>query len=103
MRRQRLIFEERRTGTMTPNNDLYLFNVGRKMFISREHMQIERCGDVFEVVDRGSFCGTTVDGNLVGGENRGGRCTVRDGSVIVLGTAASPYAYRLKVGKNKGP
>jgi hypothetical protein len=86
---------ERRQGVALPNNDLYLEKVGRAQFISREHAQIEERGDgTFYVVDRGSICGTTVGTTFVGGISIGGECALKDGDVVTLGPARSPYRYR---------
>lgn len=93
----KLLYMERRKGQAAPNNDLYLFDTGELMNISREHLQIEMTGDgEFQVYDRGSACGTHVDGKSTGGMDRKGRLTLKDGSEIVIGTASSPYRFTVR-------
>lgn len=87
---------DRRAVTAKPNNDHYLLDRGTPLNISREHFQIERARDgSFELVDRGSACGTIVSGNTVGGEYTGGRIPLHDGDTIVVGTPSSPYVFTL--------
>lgn len=76
-----------------PNNDLYLVDKGKLLNISREHLRIEKDGDGYLLVDRGSACGITVGGNFVGGSDSGGGLSLRDGDVFGIGTTASPYLY----------
>ncbi|HET6372423.1 MAG TPA: FHA domain-containing protein, partial [Candidatus Polarisedimenticolia bacterium] len=38
------------------NNDLYLTEAGERMNVSREHLLIDRDGDEFYLLDRGSTC-----------------------------------------------
>jgi pSer/pThr/pTyr-binding forkhead associated (FHA) protein len=100
-KRRRIIFDERRTGTMAPNNDLYLINIGKSLQISREHLQIEKCGtDSYQVVDRGSACGTIVDGCEVGGKDRSGTHPLKHGSTVTLGDASSPFTFRFELSGN---
>ncbi|HZE89686.1 MAG TPA: FHA domain-containing protein, partial [Verrucomicrobiae bacterium] len=87
---------ERREPTGKPNNDLYLIEKTEPMNVSREHFQIERDGEGFALVDRKSTCGTMVEGDLVGGQNRGGRAALRDGDVIIVGASISPYVFKFK-------
>jgi len=87
---------DKRYSTEPPNNDLYLIDRGKRLYVSREHFQIEKTPQGgYELVDRGSTCGTLVDGHLVGGEGRGGRCELKDGSIIGVGGADSPLTFRL--------
>lgn len=68
---------ERRNSKIDPNNELYIRDMGRHLNVSREHFYIERKGDgSFEVVDRGSACGTRVGSNVIGGEYTGGALRV---------------------------
>jgi len=86
---------ERRKLVNPPSNDLYMLDRGEALNVSREHFRIEhKEGDSFELVDRGSACGTVVDGRTVGGRDKGGHCPVKDGSVIVVGVAKSPYVFK---------
>jgi len=80
-----------------PGNDLYLMDQGKLLNISRRHLVIEKTADGYLLVDRGSACGTMVNGRSVGAEERGGKVPLRDGDVIVLGTASSPYRYKFIV------
>ncbi len=89
--------ERRRTGA-APNNDLYLQDSAEKMQISREHFQIEQRADGgFELVDRGSACGTRVGKRTIPGGDRGGRCELKHGDTIAIGLNASPYVFRFVV------
>ena len=91
-------FRKRRSEATPPNNDLYMTDFGKRLSISREHFQIEQREDgSFELVDRGSMCGTIVDGEVVGGQSRGGRCLLEDGDVIVVGKSKSPYLFKFLV------
>jgi hypothetical protein len=86
---------ERRKLDAPPNNDLYLVDNGNPLNVSREHFQIERTADGgYELVDRGSACGTMVGNEVLGGHDKGGRCALHHGNVIVVGTTRSPYAFK---------
>lgn len=88
--------QERRRHGSPPNNDLYLLDNGERRHISRTHLQIEQAIDGGLLVrDRGSACGTQVDGQQIGGMDRAGVASVREGSEIIIGTPASPYRFRL--------
>ncbi|NND69746.1 MAG: FHA domain-containing protein [Halioglobus sp.] len=85
---------ERRATCAKPNNDHYLQDRGTPLNISREHFQIEFASNgTFELVDRGSACGTIVNGNTIGGEYTNGRIPLVDGDTIVVGTPHSPYIF----------
>lgn len=90
-------YMERRKGTMLPNNDLYLYDAGERLNISREHLQIDinRGGESI-VYDRGSACGTHVDGVAIGGRDSTGTAILSEGSKITLGTHDSPYRFQIK-------
>lgn len=91
----RVVSMERRDPDSKPNNDLYIRDQEEFLNISREHFRIEPIpGGGFEVVDRGSTCGTIVDGVVVGGKGSGGRAPLRHNSVIRVGTPNSPFLYR---------
>lgn len=97
MVRGKLTFMERRKGDTPPNNDLYLIDQGQLLSISREHLQIEKAADGGLVVhDRGSACGTLVDGSAIGGMDRTGSLALRNDSEIVIGTRDSPYRFTVK-------
>jgi pSer/pThr/pTyr-binding forkhead associated (FHA) protein len=76
-----------------PNNDLYLVDKGKLLNISREHLQIEKNGDGYKLVDRGSACGITIGGTSVGGADSGARISLRDGDIFGIGTTGTPYLY----------
>ncbi|MBN2107031.1 MAG: FHA domain-containing protein [Deltaproteobacteria bacterium] len=89
--------ERSKTGG-APNNDLYLQDSAEKMHISREHFQIEQRSDGgFELVDRGSACGTRVGKRIISGGGRGGRGELKHGDTIAIGLNASPYVFRFVV------
>lgn len=91
-----LLYMERRKGSKPPNNDLYLFDTGELLNISREHLQIEAAdGGGARVHDRGSACGTHVDGASIGGGDRTGSAPLKDGSEIVIGRRESPYRFKV--------
>lgn len=88
------VFGERRNTRTPPNNDLYIRDMGRPLNVSREHFYIEKHEDgSYELVDRGSACGTIVNGNVIGGEYTGGRCPLFDGDTIVVGTHESAIVF----------
>ena len=89
---------DRRGPRAKPNNDHYLQDRGTPLNISREHFQIEMVGNgAFELVDRGSACGTIVSGNVVGGEYTNGRIPLYDGDTIVVGTPHSPDIFTFHI------
>lgn len=92
-----LTFMERRKGDTPPNNDLYLIDQGQLLNISREHLQIEKAADGGLIVhDRGSACGTIVDGKVIGGMDQEGSQPLANGSEIIIGTPDSPYRFTVK-------
>jgi hypothetical protein len=86
--------ERRRNGNSIPNNDLYLLERGPLLNVSREHFQIEIRAGEYYLVDRGSACGTLVEGTVIGKNRIGGERRLEDGDVIIVGTSASPYAFK---------
>lgn len=86
--------ERSRPAEREPSNDLYLVDKGKPLNISREHLQIEKADSGYTLVDRGSACGTKLEGEPVGGRDRGGNAQLMDGDVFALGTVSSPYLYR---------
>jgi len=76
------------------NNDLYLRETKPPLNVSREHFQIERRNAEFLLVDRGSACGTLVEGVTVGGDRAGGQQRLENGDVIVVGTSVSPHVFK---------
>ena len=89
-----LILDRRRkTGHEKPNNDLYLHDSGETLNISREHFQIDSTPDGYVLVDRGSACGTSVNGVSVGGNDAGGSVSLNDGDTIGIGNESTPYLF----------
>ena len=88
---------ERRLGTTPQVNDLYLVDDGETFNVSREHFQIEAEGNRFFLTDRGSACGTIVEGRTVGGNHRCERVEVHDHDVIIVGHAVSPFVFKLRI------
>lgn len=79
------------------NNDLYIFEDAEVLNVSREHLLIERDGDGWALVDRGSTCGTIVEGRSIGGGHAGGRAPLFDGDVIVIGASTSPWIFKFRL------
>jgi uncharacterized membrane protein YczE len=77
-----------------PNNDLYLRETDPEINVSREHFLIDRGEGGYELTDRGSSCGTLVEGDRLGGRHQGGRRSLADGDVIVVGTSRSRYVFK---------
>ncbi len=92
--------DRRRLGT-APSNDLYLQETGKVLNISREHFQIERRGDAYYLVDRGSACGTLLEGTVIGGDRAGGQQQLSNGDVIIVGTSESRYVFKFVVEDDK--
>jgi hypothetical protein len=93
--------ERPKMGDREPNNDLYLIDSGKLLNISREHLQIEKEAKGYMLLDRGSACGTKIDGIAVGGEDNGGKAELKDGDVFAIGTAATPFLYKFIVLEEK--
>ncbi len=92
-----VVDSERRRQAVAPNNDLYLWDPGRLLNVSREHFQIERSdsGEFF-VRDRGSTCGTLV-GNVRLGAGGPESCVLLPDNTIVVGTPQSPFVFRFEL------
>jgi pSer/pThr/pTyr-binding forkhead associated (FHA) protein len=87
---------ERRATTTTQLNDVYIVDTGDILNVSREHFLIEHDGGRYMLTDRGSACGTIVEGRTVGGDRKGGRVELHDHDVIVVGTASSPFIFKFR-------
>jgi FHA domain-containing protein len=87
---------ERRSGDARQLNDLYVVDAGEVLNVSREHFAIEHESGGYSLVDRGSVCGTIVEGLVVGGDRRGGRVALHDHDVIIVGTATSPFVFKFR-------
>lgn len=92
------IVRERRSPGSRPTNELYLVEHDEPMNVSRAHFLIDRSDADYVLVDRESTCGTIVEGEIVGGGTQGGRVTLHDGDVIIVGTSNSPYAFKVRIG-----
>ena len=90
-----LVGERRKAASS--NNDLYLVEESEPMNVSREHFLIDRDADGFFLLDRGSMCGTLVEGGLVGGNGRPGRAPLVDHHVIMVGTSLSRYVFKFRL------
>jgi hypothetical protein len=86
--------ESRRQPGSTPNNDLYLTETSHLLNVSREHFLIDERDGLFLLVDRGSSCGTLVDGELVGGQRKGGWMKLQNQDVIIVGTSESRFIFK---------
>jgi pSer/pThr/pTyr-binding forkhead associated (FHA) protein len=84
----------RRRHDSSQNNDLFLRDAGQRLNISREHFQIERRDGNFFIVDRGSACGTLVEGITIGKERNGGEKQLENGDVIIVGSSESRQAFK---------
>lgn len=78
------------------NNELYLVEPSEPMNVSREHFLIDREGGGFFLQDRGSVCGTLVEGELVG-SGRPARVSLNDHDVIIVGTSLSRYIFKFRL------
>ena len=83
--------------------DIYVSGplLGEAMHGDRVVVRLERVksdgrveGRVIRVLDRGSTCGTIVDDTPLGGGASTMRAPLRDGSIIRIGTATSPFLFR---------
>lgn len=90
---------EQRAGTAPQLNDLYLVEPGEVLNVSREHFAIEHDVERYVLVDRGSACGTLVEGRQVGGDRSGGRTDLHDHDVIIVGTSASPFVFKFRTNR----
>ena len=88
---------DRRVRKTPGTNDLYLIEQREHPQISRDHFLIEQLRGRFFLVDLRSLCGTVVAGTRIGGYRNGGRTEIRNGDVIVIGAATSPYVYRFDI------
>lgn len=65
--------------------------------MSREHFRIDLVEGAFILTDRGSMCGTTVNGTTIGGQRQGGHTQLHDRDEIVVGDGASPFTFEFRV------
>ena len=99
-----VISVDRRHGSQTPLNYLFLIESTEDYYVSREHFRIDLVEGTFSLTDRGSMCGTTVNGTTIGGQRRGGHTALHDRDKIVVGDAASPFTSEFRVeARGEGP
>jgi hypothetical protein len=89
--------KNRRRPDSTANNDLYLSEPGNVLNVSREHFLIDVKDDKCVLVDRGSFCGTLVEGELVGEKRKGGWRELANNDVIIVGTSESIFIFKFLI------
>ena len=66
--------------------------------VSRYHFLIDREGEGFVVRDRGSYLGTIVNGEPIGGQRHNGQAPLKPGSnTIVVGSEGSPFGFDIVV------
>ena len=94
---KKALFADKRSPKNKPNNDLYLVEETDLINVSREHFQIVREAAGYALEDRGSTLGTIVEGKKVGGENAGGKTSLRDGDVIIVGASVSPFVFKFRL------
>ena len=92
------ITTERRQSASAPNNELYIRETTEPLHVSREHFQIEATEGGVSLRDRGSTCGTIVEGKPIGGSGQGGTIALHDADVIIVGTAWSPFVFKVRLG-----
>ncbi len=92
-----VISAERRMGVVQPLNDACLVEATRHHQVSREHFRIDVTQGKFVLTDRGSMCGTTVNGKTIGGHRRGGHTELHDQDEIAVGDASSPFVFEFCV------
>ncbi len=78
-------------------NDLFIDD--REPYnISKNHLSIERDGDDYKLIDRGSFHGTIVNGKILGGKRNEGQCILeKSKNKIILGKKDSPYHFFVEI------
>jgi len=72
--------------------------LGEVVNVSREHFQIEQDARDYVLVDRGSACGTIVEGRPVGGDRAGRRIALHDQDLIIVATSHSPLVFKFRAG-----
>jgi hypothetical protein len=80
-------------------NDLFLREPELVCFVSRHHFELDRQPEgTYSLTDRGSTCGTLVNGRLVGGRGQPESCMLGCGDEIVVGDPGSGLSFRFLVG-----
>jgi len=99
-----IIQERHKLSGNAPSNDIYLFDNGQFLQISREHCSITKCENGYILQDRGSACGSMVNETKVGGNDNSADSLLHDGDIITLGSPESEYKFKfilLDVGYNE--
>ena len=66
--------------------------------VSRNHFLIDWSGDEVIVRDRGSFLGTIVNGEKIGGKRSKGQVTLHRGdNTVIAGDQKSPFRFRIHI------
>ena len=66
--------------------------------VSRYHFLVERSGQHFLIKDRGSYLGTIVNGEKIGGKRAKGSALLNQGeNQLIVGSEGSPFRFLLKV------
>jgi len=86
--------ERVKRSTGDTSNDLYLTDDGRPLNISREHFRIEETSNGYQLVDRCSACGTSVNNQHIGGRDAGGSIALKGGDTISVGIEGTPYKFK---------
>ncbi len=97
--RKALMSVERRLGMAPQLNDVYLVEPVLQVqhVVSREHFLIDVTQGKYTLTDRGSVCGTTVNGTTIGGDRRGGHIELHDQDEIALEAKGSPFVFKFRV------
>ncbi|MAD42804.1 MAG: hypothetical protein CL623_10505 [Arcobacter sp.] len=83
-----------------PVNDTYLYDSGKNLQISKEHLQIEKNNETYTLKDRGSSNGTTINGTTYGGNRQVFEHTLKDGDIIAIGDKKSEFKYQFLILEN---
>jgi CRP/FNR family transcriptional regulator, cyclic AMP receptor protein len=67
--------------------------------VSRNHFLIDRSGGDVVVRDRGSYLGTIVNGEKIGGRRSNGEAVLQQGdNTVIAGDSSSPYRFNVRIG-----
>lgn len=91
------VLERRRSSNSSPNNDIYLYDPGPKLQISREHFIIEEHNNEFFIIDKQSACGLMIADKHLGGKDKGGKTKLIDGDIIGVGKESTTYFFKFIV------
>lgn len=74
-------------------NDLLLVDT-EPFNVSKNHLAIDKEKNSYKIVDRGSFHGTIVNGETIGGRRNKGECYLKDGkNTMIIGKKDSPFVF----------